>query len=303
MLTSKAFASVVLVAGLALASCAQQPSTVGEVAVPQSFAESTAVFLSEVETLQTQLNGTPLARARSELAAAEREQSGYRDCMGQGGFVYDVPNLVLSPQPMLYEPSWWSRPSLSNAARGLGYASAPQPVASPKPNHYEKLSPDRKAVYDAALNKCFATVGNQPDLSGPPNPSAVTLLHSLDAALTAASATPAFVGLKARYKSCMKAKEISVEQPGDLYAVAKVRLGDLGLLSIDPYSQKYADLLPQGRSVEVDLSMADVQCRAPLADEVAAELSPALEKWLVENGATARAAGQLWTGPSESPSQ
>jgi hypothetical protein len=84
-----------------------------------------------------------------------------------------------------------------------------------------------------------------------------------------------------------------VTQPGGLYNLAESRVGAL-LYTLNADSQEYLEALPKAKAEEVRLAVADVKCRAQLADQISSILSPVFDKWASHNSEQIKIASELW---------
>lgn len=244
------------------------------------------LFFSSVEHVDSLLGETPKNVARLEL----RRQRAYVECMRTSGFQYAITKV--RPQPTFYRPSWWERPSLRDAEKGLGYAVLPQPEPASPPMNRD-ASTD-KFSYDGAFDVCTKSVNFRPEFSDPPNAAAQALLYSLTDTLFSAASSPGFEPTRSRYANCLKSQGIDVREPSGLYDIAEEEVGALGVNSVDAYSAAYRVLLPKAKAAEVRIGKADVTCRLPLADDIARLLSPPLDNWSARNSKQIRAAAKGW---------
>jgi hypothetical protein len=282
-----------LVAGIVLAGPGGTHSQPAQEPVPTPsstpLSPQAELFFSNVEHVESLLAETPENEARLEA----RRQRAYADCMHTSGFEYDPATIEMQRQPVLYEPSWWQRPALRDAQRGLGYAVLPPREGTPKPSSYAALRPAVKASFDVALTVCIQSVTFRPEFSDPPNPAARSLLGSMTDTLYAATTAPSFTPIQRRYADCMTAHGIDVRQPGGIYDLAEGQVYSQ-INKFNATSKAYRDALPRAKALEVRIGTADVACRVPLADDIARQLAPVLADWSARNAAKVQRAADWW---------
>jgi hypothetical protein len=288
------FGVLALVAGIVIAAgpggSHSQPAR-DPVPTPSStpLSPQAELFFSNVEQVQSLLAETPENVSRLET----RRQRAYADCMHTAGFSYDAATVKVRRQPVIYEPSWWQRPSVRDAERGLGYAVLPAPEGTPKPSGYAGLRPAVKASFDVALTACIQSVTFRPEFSDPPNPAGRSLLGSMNDALYAAATSASFAPIQRRYGECMTAQGIDVREPGGIYDLAERQVYSQ-INKFNALSKAYRDALPKAKAQEVRIGMADVTCRVALADDIARMLSPVLADWSARNRAKVQRAADWW---------
>jgi hypothetical protein len=209
--------------------------------------------------------------------------------MRTNGFQYEPP-AAARLKPTFYAPSWWARPSLTDARKGLGYAVEPPPDTG-APQRADALTNTHS--YGGALGVCMQTVNFRPEFSDPPNPAAQSLLRSLTDGLYAAASSSSFASVQRRYADCMTSHGLDVREPGGIYDIAEEKVFSR-INNFNPDSKEYRAALPAAKAVEVRIGAADVTCRAPLADDVARALSPALDDWFARNAKRAGEAAKGW---------
>jgi hypothetical protein len=273
-----------ILAGLVASGCGSQSPA----PVAVNISDTADSFFSQVEALQSSIMGTPEQWARASTVQQQGEQRDYSDCMKKAGFQYDVPTVDwVHPQPKLYEPFWWSRPSMDNAAHGIGYAPRFEPDAGSSRaadvTSYDSLSEAQKVAYDGALDGCVQAVSADASVAEAQLTEATAVQASLQDSLEASSNSKEFASSKDTYADCMSAAGVHVSDPGRLFELAEAAVIKTGLLGLDMQSSEYASVQPRALQAEVALARTDVSCRAKIADAIASALNPTLDSWMATN--------------------